>query len=103
MTDTKRNEPHGYAGGRGGATAEAVAELRECGEHIGQAGAIAAEAATERFRDMKEMTSAKLEHGWEKVKCWEQSFEGQISEHPLRSVLVATGVGVVLGLLWRRK
>jgi ElaB/YqjD/DUF883 family membrane-anchored ribosome-binding protein len=102
MTESKRNEPSTYEYRRPGAAAEAVGELREAGQHLRQAGSLAAEAATERMDQLKEQAGRRLEQGLDKVKSWEQGFEGQVSAHPFRTVMIAAGVGLVLGLLWRR-
>ena len=33
---------------------------------------------------------------------WEESLENYVHEKPLQAVLIAAGVGVLLGLLWKR-
>jgi len=33
---------------------------------------------------------------------WEQSLEGYVKEKPVQSLLIAAGVGVVIGLLLRK-
>lgn len=101
MTDP-RNESR-CAHGQPSAAAAAIAELRESGEHLAHAGSIAAEAARERLHQLKESAGQRVEQGREKIKGWEETLQGHVSEHPLRSIMIASGIGVVLGLLWRRR
>jgi ElaB/YqjD/DUF883 family membrane-anchored ribosome-binding protein len=79
----------------------------ESGQQQTGAGAVqaaaesAAGAVREKAQRVKEVAAHKLEQGWEHVKSWEQSLEGQIERHPMRSVLIAAGVGFAVGLLCR--
>jgi ElaB/YqjD/DUF883 family membrane-anchored ribosome-binding protein len=50
----------------------------------------------------KEMTSEYYQHGLEKAAEWEGVLENQIREKPIPSLLIAGGIGLLLGLLWRR-
>lgn len=78
---------------------EAAADLRnrasetrdEVREH---ADALSAQA--------KEAMSEYYQQGREKAVKWEQVLESQIRAKPLQSLLVASGIGLVIGLLWRR-
>jgi ElaB/YqjD/DUF883 family membrane-anchored ribosome-binding protein len=40
--------------------------------------------------------------GREYIHTWPTQLEQQVREKPLQSVLMATGIGLLLGLLWRR-
>jgi ElaB/YqjD/DUF883 family membrane-anchored ribosome-binding protein len=40
--------------------------------------------------------------GREYVRTWPTQLEQQVREKPLQSLLMATGIGLLLGLLWRR-
>ena len=59
-----------------------------------QAGALSDQA--------REMTSEYYQHGLEKAAEWEEVLENQIREKPIPSLLIAGGIGLLLGLLWRR-
>jgi ElaB/YqjD/DUF883 family membrane-anchored ribosome-binding protein len=50
----------------------------------------------------KEMTSEYYQQGLEKAAEWEGRLENQIREKPIPSLLIAGGIGLLLGLLWRR-
>jgi ElaB/YqjD/DUF883 family membrane-anchored ribosome-binding protein len=40
--------------------------------------------------------------GRESIRTWPTQLEKQVREKPLQSLLMATGIGLLLGLLWRR-
>jgi ElaB/YqjD/DUF883 family membrane-anchored ribosome-binding protein len=60
------------------------------------------EGAQEAMRQMETSTSQLSAQGQEAVGQLEKSLEGYIRAKPLQSLLIAAGVGVVLGLLWRK-
>jgi ElaB/YqjD/DUF883 family membrane-anchored ribosome-binding protein len=43
------------------------------------------------------------EQGRESLQDVHQTIEGQIRTRPLQALLVAGGIGVLLGVLWRRR
>ena len=57
---------------------------------------------TETARQVGETASQSYEQGRQQLAVWEQSFEENIRAKPLQSVLLATGLGLLLGLLWRK-
>ena len=42
------------------------------------------------------------EQGRESLQDLNRTIEGEIRQRPLQALLVAGGIGVLLGLLWRR-
>jgi ElaB/YqjD/DUF883 family membrane-anchored ribosome-binding protein len=77
-------------------TANPSAQLREqatvVGQDVQELGRIAKDAAQETW----ERSRGKAEE-------WEKSLENQIRKHPLQSLLIAGGVGLVIGVLLGRK
>ena len=57
---------------------------------------------TETARHVGEAASQYYEQGRQQLTGWEQSLEENIRAKPLQSVLLATGIGLLLGLLWRK-
>jgi ElaB/YqjD/DUF883 family membrane-anchored ribosome-binding protein len=49
------------------------------------------------------VASAYYEQGREKMREWEGTLETQLREKPLQFLLIAGGVGLLLGLLWKRR
>ena len=77
-------------------TAEEVgAQLRSTAQDVSaQAQALGAQA--------KETIAEYYEQGRESLRTLPQTLEGQIRARPLEALLIAGGVGLLLGLLWRR-
>jgi ElaB/YqjD/DUF883 family membrane-anchored ribosome-binding protein len=58
--------------------------------------------AQELGTQAKETVSEYYEQGRETIRALPKTMEAQIRARPLEAVLVAAGVGLLLGLLWRR-
>jgi ElaB/YqjD/DUF883 family membrane-anchored ribosome-binding protein len=57
---------------------------------------------TEAARQVGETASQYYEQGRQQLAGLEQSLEENIRAKPLQAVLLATGIGLLLGLLWRK-
>jgi len=69
---------------------------------VEQLGKDVKSAADESMNYVKENFSNYYEKGQEMVQQAEQSLEGHIRKHPLRSLLIAAGVGLVVGLIQKK-
>ncbi len=65
-------------------------------------GSQARTAATQKYEELRDSASEYYEQGKERAREWEHSLEQYVQEKPLQAVLIAAGIGVVLGLLWKR-
>ena len=61
------------------------------------------DAVQEKVAHARERLGAMYERGKERALQWEGNFENYVSERPLRSVLIAAGVGLLLGALISRR
>jgi len=77
-------------------TRTATGQLKE------QAGVVGQDVR-ELGRITKEVVGETYEAGRQKAKDWEKSLESQIQHNPMKSVLIAAGVGLVLGVLIGRR
>ncbi len=66
-------------------------------------GTAAKQMAQEQFEGARDTMAAYYEQGRERAMELEQSLESRIRERPIGSILVATGLGFLVGLLWMRK
>ena len=66
-------------------------------------GVATKEVAREKFAEWRTDASTLYRKGREKAQKFEQSVEGSIREHPVRAVLIAAGVGLLVGYLLRRR
>jgi ElaB/YqjD/DUF883 family membrane-anchored ribosome-binding protein len=62
----------------------------------------AKEAARQAYDQAKEQAAGYYSKGREKAKELQENSEHYIQEHPLKSVLIAAGAGLVLGMMLRR-
>jgi ElaB/YqjD/DUF883 family membrane-anchored ribosome-binding protein len=49
-----------------------------------------------------DVASEYYEQGREMMREWESTLETKLREKPVQSLLIAGGIGLLLGLLWRR-
>ncbi|MSR60717.1 MAG: DUF883 family protein [Planctomycetaceae bacterium] len=70
---------------------------------VQEMGGIARDAAQEKFGQMQENASELCDQGRDKVRQAARSLEQYIAEQPLASVLIAGGVGLLLGRFWMRR
>ena len=77
-------------------------KLSETRDKIVDLGHLASETAQEKYHEFKDRASEKYEDGKEKLQDLEATFEQKVRASPVKSVLIAAGVGLVVGYLWRR-
>jgi ElaB/YqjD/DUF883 family membrane-anchored ribosome-binding protein len=89
-----------------GAAASATDQLKDSAQQVTQnlrnIGAQARDAANEKFNDLKQQANEYYEGGRERAQEWEKTLEDYVQEKPIQSLLIAAGVGLVLGVLWKR-
>ena len=59
--------------------------------------------ARENFGAIKDAASGYIDQGREKAAAMGRTVEGQVKEWPLSALLVATGVGLLLGVILARR
>ena len=61
------------------------------------------EAISERVGEVRERARNLYETGKERAVEWEGNFERYVQDRPIKAVLTAAGVGLVLGLILARR
>jgi ElaB/YqjD/DUF883 family membrane-anchored ribosome-binding protein len=61
------------------------------------------EAVEEKYEQVGHAARASFEHGRDRGVRWENSFEGEVRARPIVSLLMAAGVGVLVGIFWDRR
>ncbi len=79
----------------GQAVDQAADKLRDLGGQV-------RDAATGKYNEARERAQHYIDEGRATAEQWEQSIEGYVQEKPLQAVLIAAGVGLLVGLLWKR-
>jgi ElaB/YqjD/DUF883 family membrane-anchored ribosome-binding protein len=89
-----------------GAAASATDQLKDSAQQVTQnlrnIGSQARDAANEKFNDLKQQANEYYDQGRERAQEWEKTLEDYVQEKPIQSLLIAAGVGLVLGMLWKR-
>ena len=76
--------------------AEVTQNLRDFGSHVG-------DVAQQKYGEVKDRAADYYNRSRDAAQEWEQSLETYVQEKPLQAVLIAAGVGLILGLIWRRR
>ena len=75
----------------------------EVKEDLQEMGGILRDAAQEKFGHMRENASEYYDQGRDKVRDVVYTIEQFLRQQPFKSVLIAAGVGWLLGRYWRRR
>ncbi|MCA8971203.1 MAG: DUF883 family protein [Planctomycetes bacterium] len=78
-------------------------QVRVIGNDVKELARITKDALTERAQLAKEAGVAVVERGKDKISHAREQLEDATREQPLKSVLVAAGVGAVIGLIFARR
>ncbi len=81
-------------------------DLKQSAQQVGQnlrdLGGQARDAATQQYDQLRDQATEYYEQGRERAREMEQSLEQYVQEKPIQSLAIAAGVGLVLGILWKR-
>jgi ElaB/YqjD/DUF883 family membrane-anchored ribosome-binding protein len=93
------NEPGTGGGQQGGGVASTVSQLRD--KAADMAGNIR-DKASEQYEHLRDTAGEYYEQGRRKAQEWQHGLEEYVQEQPIKSLLIAAGVGMLLGILWKR-
>jgi ElaB/YqjD/DUF883 family membrane-anchored ribosome-binding protein len=78
-------------------------QVQETAQHIGaQVKETVQDMGTKAQETMQAAGTQVYAQGRESLQDLNQTIEGQIRQRPLQALLVAGGIGALLGLLWQR-
>ena len=89
-------------GGQGQQTTNLGDTAAQVGQDIRQMGTQVRDVASQKYDQLRSQATDYYQQGRERATEWEQSLEAYVHEKPIQAVLMAAGVGVLLGLLWKR-
>lgn len=95
---SRMNDPEN----QGSATEQLRDKASEMSQNLRDIGGQVKEAASEKYNQLRDQASEYYQQGRETAQEWEQSLEGYVQEKPLQAVMIAAGIGLLLGLLWKR-
>jgi len=85
------------------ATDRICEQAREVTQELQEMGSTASDAVRENLGKLQDEVSEYYEQGRDQACQAEQTFEQYIKDHPLKSILIAAGVGMFLGRFWIRR
>jgi ElaB/YqjD/DUF883 family membrane-anchored ribosome-binding protein len=98
MNDTSDQSQSGQGAG--------AQQLRETAQQVQQGirdmGSQVRDAAGEQYENLRSQASEYYDQGRQRAQEWEQGLEQYVQEKPIQSILIAAGVGMLLGILWKR-
>ena len=89
--------------GRPEAAGDVRSAAKEVGENLRDLGNQVRDTAAEHYGQLREHANDYYEKGRQRALDMEQTLEEYVQEKPIQALLIATGVGVVLGWLWKRR
>jgi ElaB/YqjD/DUF883 family membrane-anchored ribosome-binding protein len=98
-----RGAAPGHSPTRQPATDRLCEQAREVTQELQEMGNTASDAVRENLGKLQDEVSEYYEQGRDQACQAEHTFEQYIKDHPLRSILIAAGVGMFLGRFWIRR
>ena len=79
------------------------AQANELSEDLKEMGGIVRDAAQEKLREVRENATEYYQQGRDNVHGVLCNFEQYVRERPVKSVLIAAGIGLLFGRFWMRR
>lgn len=92
----------GDTGNAGSATGAMNETATQVGQNLRDLGGQVRDAAKEKYEQLTDQARSYYDEGRRAAQEWEQGFESFVQEKPVQAVMIAAGVGLLLGLLWKR-
>jgi ElaB/YqjD/DUF883 family membrane-anchored ribosome-binding protein len=100
---TTVNTPERANRGAATATDRLREQAREVTKELQEMGNTASDAVRENLGQLQDEACEYYEQGRDQAVQAEHTFEQVIKDHPLKSILIAAGVGMFLGRFWIRR
>ena len=98
-----RAHTHAEANGPHSATDDLKDKASKVGRDLRDTVGAVRDVAAEQYENVRDRAADYVKQGRERVEEWEEGLEGYVKDNPVRSLLIAAGAGLLLGLLWRRR
>ena len=74
---------------------EVATNLRDMGTQV-------RDAATQQYQSALDTAQEYYQDGRERAMEWQGQLEEYVREQPVKALAIAAGIGVVLGIIWKR-
>ena len=71
-------------------------------ENLRNIGSQVRDTATQQYSELRDQATQYYEQGRQRATEMEQSLAQYVQEKPIQALMIAAGVGVLLGVLWKR-
>jgi ElaB/YqjD/DUF883 family membrane-anchored ribosome-binding protein len=88
--------------GQGSTGQDLQSKAAEVQQNVRDMGNQVRDAAQEKFNELRDSASEYYEQGRQRAQEWEQGLEEYVQQQPVKALLIAAGVGALIGFLWRR-
>lgn len=85
--------------GQSGGLSDTAAQV---GQNIRDMGSQVRDQATEKYEQFRGQANDYYEQGRQRAMEMEQSLEQYVQEKPIQALLIAAGVGMLFGMIWKR-
>ena len=72
------------------------------GQNLRDLGSQVRDVAKEKYGQVSDQARDYYEQGRNMATEWEQGIESYVQQKPVQALLMAAGVGLLLGVLWKR-
>jgi ElaB/YqjD/DUF883 family membrane-anchored ribosome-binding protein len=96
------NEEHGHSHAKS-ATDELKDTVADIGQNVRQMSEELGGVAKEKYKNLRDQATGYYEQGREKASEFESQIEGYVTDKPIHALLIAAGIGLLVGLMWRRR
>lgn len=77
-------------------------KAQQATEQVRQSAQQLRDSAQEQYDHLRQQAQEYYETGRQRAMEWESGVEDYVRQQPVKSLLIAAGVGVILGALWKR-
>ena len=85
-----------------GVTDQLKDKATEVASNLRDMGSTVRDAATQQYQTAMDSAQEYYDQGRERAMEWQGQLEEYVREQPVKALAIAAGVGVVLGILWKR-
>ena len=78
-------------------------QARKITQDVSRMGDIARDMAQEKLEQLRESATDYKDQGRDKIQEVERTIEDYIRERPIKTILIAAGIGLLLGRFWMRR
>ncbi len=85
-----------------GATNQLKEKATEVASNLRDMSSTVRDAATQQYQTAMDSAQQYYQQGREQAVEWQGQLEEYVREQPVKALAIAAGVGVILGILWKR-